>query len=69
MDRLSWVRSMGAAAGVPKAAESRQAALEAARRAVELDPADAEGYAALGVALGALGKPSRRSRAFAKASS
>ena len=53
--------------GAQGAAKSRQAALEAARRAVELDPADAEGYAALGVALGALGNLVAAERAFAKA--
>jgi TolB-like protein/class 3 adenylate cyclase/Tfp pilus assembly protein PilF len=52
---LSWVRSMSAADGIPDAAKARAAALDAARRAVELDPADSEGHAALGVALGALG--------------
>jgi TolB-like protein/class 3 adenylate cyclase len=64
---LSWVRSMSAAARPPDAVDRRLAALDAGRRSVQLDPADAEGHAALGVALGALGDLAAAEPAFQEA--
>lgn len=64
---LSWVYTMSAAADPPDAGERRVQALETARRAVQLDPSDAEGHAALGAALGALGHLAQAEAAFDEA--
>jgi class 3 adenylate cyclase/TolB-like protein len=64
---LSWVQSMRAVAGEQNGAQSRREALVSARRALQLDPADAEAHAALGVALGALGDPAGAEPAFDEA--
>ena len=64
---LSWVHTLSAATDPTDAGARRAEALEAARRAVQLDPTDAEGHAALGSALGALGHLAQAEAAFDEA--